>query len=81
MRDCWLKWLFQANQNKETCSNGCNLRPDSTAVNSWAAKEVLQSKKMIKQKFKKRHYCKWNLQKNFSDFWEISQIPIEDLSK
>jgi hypothetical protein len=37
-------------------------------------KEVLQSKKMINSKFKKRHYCKLNLQNNFSDFWEISQI-------
>jgi hypothetical protein len=68
------KWLFQANQNKETCSNGCKFRPDSTAVNSWAVKEVLQSKKMIIKIQRKDTTANWILQNSFSDFWVISQI-------
>jgi hypothetical protein len=44
---------------------GANLRPDSTAVNSWAVKEVFK-KKMINSKFKERHYCKWEFTKTAS---------------
>jgi hypothetical protein len=32
---------------------GANLRPDSTAVNSWAVKNVIQER-LVKQKLKKR---------------------------
>jgi hypothetical protein len=42
MEDCGLEMAISANQNKETCSNGANLRPDSTAVNSWATKKFLK---------------------------------------
>jgi hypothetical protein len=75
---CWVEMAISGKSKIETCSNG--LRPDSTAVNSWAVKEVLQSKKMINSKFKKKT-LQVDLQNNFSDFWVISQFPIEDLSK
>jgi hypothetical protein len=35
---CWVEMAISGKSKIETCSNG--LRPDSTAVNSWAVKEV-----------------------------------------
>jgi hypothetical protein len=35
--------VFQVNQkNKEIVAMGANLRPDSTAVNSWAINNVMK---------------------------------------
>jgi hypothetical protein len=45
-RDCWVgNGYFRQIKIKKLVAMGANLRPDSTAVNSWAVKEVLQSKK------------------------------------
>jgi hypothetical protein len=47
---------------------GANLRPDSTAVNSWAINNVMKERVLVKSKLKKRHYSRLKLQNNFSDF-------------
>jgi pimeloyl-ACP methyl ester carboxylesterase len=68
---------------KKLAAMGANLRPDSTAVNSWAVKEVLQSKKMINSKIKEKDTtANWNLQKQLLGLLgDQPNIPIEDLSK
>ena len=68
---------------KKLVAMGANLRPDSTAVNSWAVKEVLQSKKMINSKIQEKDTtANWNLQKQLLGLLgDQPNIPIEDLSK
>jgi hypothetical protein len=54
---------------------GANLRPDSTAVNSWAVKNVIQERELIETKIKEKDTNRiGNYKNNFSDFWVISQI-------
>lgn len=62
---------------------GANLRPDSTAVGSWAVKYVMESEKMIHSKIKEQDTtANWNLRKQLVGL-TVAQpnIPIEDLSK
>ncbi|WP_339919904.1 alpha/beta hydrolase [uncultured Flavobacterium sp.] len=68
---------------KKLVAMGANLRPDSTAVNSWAVKEVLQSKKMINSKIQEKDTtANWNLRKQLLGLLgDQPNIPIEDLSK
>jgi hypothetical protein len=40
---------------KKIVAMGANLRPDSTAVNSWAVKNVIQERELIETKIKKGH--------------------------
>jgi hypothetical protein len=43
---------------------GANLRPDSTAVNSWAVKNVIQERELIETKIKEKDTNRnWKLQK------------------
>jgi hypothetical protein len=61
------KWAFQVNQNKEDLLQWAYLRPDSTAVNSWAVK-MLFERELIETKIKEKDTRNWKLQNNFSDF-------------
>lgn len=62
---------------------GANLRPDSTAVNSWAVNDVVQSKKMISLKIQEHDTtANWNLQKQLVGLLvDQPNIAIEDLSE
>jgi hypothetical protein len=64
---------------KKLVAMGANLRPDSTAVNSWAVKEVLQSKKMIK--IQRKTLLQMEFTKQLLGLLEISQIFQLNLSK
>lgn len=68
---------------KKIVTMGANLKPDSTAVNSWAVKYVLKSKKMVKSKIKDQDTTQnWNLQKQrLGLLGDQPNIPIKDLSK
>jgi len=68
---------------KKLVTMGANLRPDSTAVNPWAVKFVLQTKKMINSKIQEKDTTtNWNLQKQLLGLLgDQPNIPIEDLSK
>jgi hypothetical protein len=56
---------------KKIVAMGANLRPDSTAVNSWAVK--IFKKRLVKQKLKKRTLIK-EITKQLLGLWVISQI-------
>lgn len=62
---------------------GANLRPDSTAVNSWAVKSILKERKIVETKIKEKDINQnWNLQKQlFGLLGDQPNIPIKDLSK
>ena len=68
---------------KKLVAMGANLRPDSTAINSWAVKDILRSKKMINSKIQEQDTtANWNLQKQLIGLMEYQpNIPIGDLSK
>ncbi len=68
---------------KKIVAMGANLRPDSTAVNSWAVKFLLKSKKMVKSKIQEQDTTRnWNLQKqHLGLLGDQPNIPIKDLSK
>jgi len=68
---------------KKIVAMGANLRPDSTAVNSWAVNDVLKSKKMISLKIQEQDTtANWNLGKQLVGLLtDQPNIPIEDLSK
>jgi pimeloyl-ACP methyl ester carboxylesterase len=68
---------------KKIVAMGANLRPDSTAVNSWAVNDVLQSKKMISLKIQEQDTtANWNLGKQLVGLLtDQPNVPIEDLSK
>jgi hypothetical protein len=54
---------------------GANLRPDSTAVNSWAINNVMKERVLVDKKLKKKTLLEiGNYKNNFSDFWVTSQI-------
>jgi len=68
---------------KKIVAMGANLRPDSTAVNSWAVNDVIKSKKMVKLKIQEQDTTRnWNLQKQLLGLLgDQPNIPIKDLSK
>lgn len=68
---------------KKIVTMGANLRPDSTAVNSWATKDVENMKKMITSKIKEKDTSEnWNLQKQLAGLLvDQPNIPTKDLAK
>jgi pimeloyl-ACP methyl ester carboxylesterase len=68
---------------KKIVAMSANLRPDSTAVNSWATKNVIQERKLIESKIKEKDTSRnWKLHKQlFGLLGDQPNIPITDLSK
>jgi pimeloyl-ACP methyl ester carboxylesterase len=68
---------------KKMAIMGANLRPDATAVNSWAINDVAKMREMIKSKIKAKDTSEnWNLQKQLSGLLaEQPSILTKDLSK
>ncbi|WP_433765101.1 alpha/beta fold hydrolase [Flavobacterium ginsenosidimutans] len=68
---------------KKIVAMGANLRPDSTAVNSWATKDVQNMRKMIISKIKEKDTSEnWNLQKQLAGLLvDQPNIAAKDLSK
>jgi pimeloyl-ACP methyl ester carboxylesterase len=68
---------------KKIVAMGANLRPDATAVNSWATKDVQNMRKMIVSKIKAKDTSEnWNLQKQLAGLLvDQPNIATKDLSK
>jgi pimeloyl-ACP methyl ester carboxylesterase len=68
---------------KKIIAMGANLRPDSTAIYSWAAKDVQNLKKMIASKIKEKDTNEnWNLMKQLCGLLtDQPSIAAKDLSK
>jgi pimeloyl-ACP methyl ester carboxylesterase len=68
---------------KKIVAMGANLRPDSTAINSWAVKDVQNLRKMIVSKIKEKDTSEnWNLMKQISGLLaDQPNIVVKDLSK
>jgi len=68
---------------KKIVTMGANLRPDATAVNSWATNDVQNMRKMIVSKIKAKDTSEnWNLQKQLAGLLvDQPNIPTKDLSK
>lgn len=68
---------------KKIVAMGANLRPDSTAVNSWAIKDVQSMRKMAISKIKEKDTSEnWNLVKQISGLLvDQPNIVTKDLSK
>ena len=68
---------------KKIVAMGANLRPDSTAVNSWAVNAVVELKKEAQLKILEKDTTRnWNLGKQlFGLLGEQPNIPIKDLSR
>lgn len=68
---------------KKIVAMGSNLRPDSTAVHSWAIKHDLKSLKIVKSKIHVKDTTQnWNLQKQLLEILlEQPNIPVKDLVK
>lgn len=68
---------------KKMVTMGANLRPDSTAVNGWAVKEVGKSKKEVLSKIKQKDTTRnWKVEKQMLDLLgNQPNIPTKDLSK
>ena len=68
---------------KKIVAMGANLRPDSTAIHSWATKDVQNMKKMIVSKIKEKDTSEnWNLQKQLAGLLvDQPSIATKDLSK
>lgn len=68
---------------KKIVAMAANLRPDSTAVNSWAVKFLINERKMVKSKIKEKDASQnWNLLKQLLGLnADQPNIPIKDLSK
>jgi pimeloyl-ACP methyl ester carboxylesterase len=68
---------------KKIVAMGANLRADSTAVNSWAVKFLINERKMIKSKILEKDTSQnWNLQKQLIGLLaDQPTIPSKDLSK
>jgi len=68
---------------KKIVAMGANLRPDATAVNSWATKDVQNMKRMIESKIKEKDTSEnWNLQKQLAGLLvDQPNIATKDLSK
>ena len=67
---------------KKTIAMGANLRPDSTAVNSWAVNYLLKSREMVELKIKENDTTQnWNLQKQYLELLgNQPNISIKELS-
>lgn len=68
---------------KKIVAMGANLRPDSTAVHSWAINSVLEEKKLVESKINENDKTQnWNIQKQLLGLLgEQPSIPASDLSK
>ncbi|WP_042564804.1 alpha/beta fold hydrolase [Flavobacterium sp. MEB061] len=68
---------------KKIVAMGANLRPDATAVNSWATNDVQNMRKMIVSKIKEKDTSEnWNLQKQLAGLLvDQPNIATKDLSK
>ncbi|OXG09228.1 pimeloyl-ACP methyl ester carboxylesterase [Flavobacterium araucananum] len=68
---------------KKIVAMGANLRPDSTAIYSWATKDVQNLKKMIVSKIKEKDTSEnWNLMKQLAGLLIYQPtIATKDLSK
>lgn len=68
---------------KKIVAMGANLRPDSTAVHSWAIEHDRKSLQIIKSKIREKDTSEnWNLQKQLLEILLFQpNIPIQDLSK
>ncbi|OXB02803.1 alpha/beta fold hydrolase [Flavobacterium pectinovorum] len=68
---------------KKIVAMGANLRPDATAVNSWATNDVQNMRKMIVSKIKAKDTSEnWNLQKQLAGLLvDQPNIATKDLSK
>lgn len=68
---------------KKIVAIGANLRPDSTAINSWATNDVKNIRKMIVSKIKEKDTSEnWDLQKQLAGLLIYQPtIATKDLSK
>ena len=68
---------------KKIVAMGANIRPDSTAVHSWAIKHDLKALKFIKSKIQEEDTTQnWDLQKQLLEILLLQpNIPTKDLSK
>lgn len=68
---------------KKIVAMGANLRPDSTAIYSWAAKDVQNMKKMVALKIKEKDTSEnWNVLKQLAGLLvDQPSIATKDLSK
>jgi pimeloyl-ACP methyl ester carboxylesterase len=68
---------------KKIVAMGANLRPDSTAVHSWAIKNVKKEREIVESKIQEKDTTQnWNLQKQLLGLLaEQPNIPTSDLSK
>jgi pimeloyl-ACP methyl ester carboxylesterase len=68
---------------KKIVTMGANLRPDSTAVYSWAVNDVKKQRNSVEQKLIKKDTSEnWSLQKQIlSLLGDQPSIPVADLSK
>lgn len=68
---------------KKIVAMGANLRPDSTAVNSWAVNYLLKSRKMVELKILEQDTTQnWNLRKQrLGLLGDQPNIPVKELSK
>jgi pimeloyl-ACP methyl ester carboxylesterase len=68
---------------KKIVAMGANLRPDSTAIYSWAVKDLQNMRKMIISKIKEKDTSEnWNLMKQISGLLaDQPNIVAKDLSK
>jgi len=68
---------------KKIVAMGANLRPDSSAVHSWAIKNVIKERGMVESKIKEKDTTQnWDLLKQLLGLLgEQPNIPTSDLSK
>lgn len=68
---------------KKIVAMGANLRPDSTAVHSWAINNVMKEREIVESKIIEKDTTQnWNLQKQLLGLLgEQPNIPTSDLSK
>lgn len=68
---------------KKIVAMGANLRPDSTAIYSWATKDVQNMRKMVISKIKEKDTSEnWNLMKQLSGLLAYQpNIAAKDLSR
>ena len=68
---------------KKIVAMGANLRPDATAINSWATNDVKNIRKMIVSKIKEKDTSEnWDLQKQLAGLLIYQpSIATKDLSK
>ena len=68
---------------KKIVAVAANLRPDSTAINSWAVKFLINERKMVKSKIQEKDTSRnWNLEKQLIGLnADQPNIPTKDLSK